>query len=162
MIIDLKTATLDDVAKNYTDVIKHAKENASYLEELNELFAECIGDDNLYTIISHPDAFKAFEDNGLVTWDVLILDILNNIQKLIRAGYDQEDVLLAAAGDIYQGNLCNDECPEYYQDLFDTTSLDHIKKLVGYHHPGIPAQYLNEIVNNIGDLCVESFSGNED
>lgn len=155
MIINLKEATLEDVAKNYQDVIKEACESESYCEELRELFSDCIGDDYISTVLAFPDAFKALEDNGFVAWNVFVLDMESNVERLIAAGYDRSYVLSAVADDIYYYSQYSDESPSNLCDTFDKYGSSCVKAIIHNNHPNINEEYLDEIVDNIGDYCDE-------
>lgn len=160
MIINLKTATLEDVAKNYNDIIRKAIADADYYSELKELFRDCIGDDNLSVVTAYPDAFKAFENNGIVTWNVLILNVSSNITRLINAGYDKDDVLEAVANDIYMGSVLTDESPAFYQRLFNNYDTRTVRAEIKSRHPEIDDQYLLDIMNIIYDRCLSDFEIN--
>lgn len=155
MIINLKEATLDDVAKNYQDVIRQAKADSNYCDELRDLFSECIGDDNLATVLTYPDAFKAIDDNGFAAWHVFILDTESNIDKLIAAGYDKSSVLSVIADDIFYGSPYTDEASPHLIDVYSNDGDEGIKEIIRNNHTGINESYLDEIVSNIGDFCEE-------
>jgi len=160
MIINLKTATLEDVAKNYNDIIHKAIADADYYSELRDLFSDCISDNNLSIITAYPDAFKAFEDNGITTWNVLVLDIPSNITRLINAGYDKDDVLEAVANDIYMGSVLTDESPTFYQRLFNNYDTRTVRAEIKSRHPEIDDQYILDIMNIIYDRCLSDFEVN--
>ena len=154
MYLDLKNATLDDVARNYQDVIRQAKTDSDYCDELRDLFSECIGDDNLGIVLAHPDAFKAIDDNGFAAWHVFILDTESNIDKLINAGYDRSEVLSSVANDIFYGSPYADESPSHFADVLAEHGSDKIKAIVQGNHK-IDESYLDEIVDGICDYCEE-------
>jgi hypothetical protein len=155
MIIKLEEATLEDVAKNYQDVIKEACESESYCEELRDLISDCIGDDNISTILAFPDAFKALESSGFVAWNNLVLDAESNAERLIAAGYDRSDVLSAIADGIFYYSQYSDESPSNLCDTFDKYGSSCVKAIIHNNHPNINEEYLDEIVDCIGDYCDE-------
>lgn len=158
MIINLEEATLDDVAKNYQDVIKEACANKSYSDNLRDLISDCIGNDNISTILAFPNAFIALENNGFVAWNNLVLDVESNIERLIAAGYGRSDVLSAIADDIFYGSQYSDESPSHLCDVFEKYGSSRVKTIIQNNHPNINDAYLDEIVDNIGDFCDEMLS----
>lgn len=155
MVIKLESATLEDVARNYEDVIEEAKASSDYYDELRDLISECIGDDNIATVLAHPDAFKALDDNGFAAWNVFILDTENNIDKLIAAGYDKSSVLAVVADDIFYASPYADEASPHLIDVYNNDGDEGIKEIIRNNHAGINESYLDEIVSNIGDFCEE-------
>lgn len=155
MIINLKEATLDDVAKNYQDVIKEACESESYCNDLRDLISECIGDDNISTVLAFPNAFKALHDAGFAPWNVFVLDAESNIDKLINAGFDRSEVLSVVANDIFLSSQYNDESPSFLCDTFEKYGDSHVKTIIQNNHPNINGPYLDEIVDIISSCCDE-------
>ena len=155
MVIKLENATLEDVAKNFKDVIKEAKANSDYCDEFRDLISECIGDDNIATVLAYPEAFKAFDDNGFAAWNVFVLDTESNINKLIAAGYDKSSVLSVIADDIFYGSPYIDEASPHLIDVYGNDGDEGIKEIIRNNHAGINESYLDEIVSNIGDFCEE-------
>ena len=153
MVINLENATLEDVARNYEDVIEEAKANSDYYGELRHLISECIGDDNITTVLAHPDAFKALDDNNFAAWNVFILDTESNIDRLVAAGYDKSDVLAVVADGIFYGSPYADEASPHLIDVFDNDGDEGIKKIIRNNHAKINESYLDEIVSNICDFC---------
>ena len=155
MIISLKEATLDDVAKNYQDVIKEACASESYCDDLRDLISDCVSDDNISTVLAFPNAFIALENNGFVAWNNLVLDVESNIERLIAAGYGRSDVLAAIANDIFYGSQYSDESPSHLCDVFDKYGSSRVKTIIHNNHPNIDDKYLDDIVDCIGDFCDE-------
>lgn len=155
MYLELKNATLDDVAKDYKNVLKHAKESRKYFEDLHDLISECIGDDFLPTVLRYPDAFKAMDDNGFAAWSVFVLDVESNIDKLISAGYERSDVLSTVADHIYYGSPYRDESPTILADTYAKSGSEGVKAIIRSNH-AIDESYLDEIASGIGDLCDET------
>lgn len=156
-ISDLKTATLKDIAKDYKSVIQQASNDVNFHAELRELFRESCGDENIAVLTAHPDAFLAFEENGLVPWHVLTLDLAGNASKLARAGYPRSEVVSRVAMDFYSGSIATGESPAYYQYLFKHAGAQDIERVIRDLHPELYAPYIPMVRCRLYDLCLESF-----
>ena len=152
MIISLKEATLDDVGKNYQDVIKEACASESYCDDLRDLISDCVSDDNISTVLAFPNAFIALENNGFVAWNNLVLDVESNIERLIAAGYGRSDVLAAIANDIFYGSQYSDESPSHLCDVFDKYGSSRVKTIIHNNHPNIDDKYLDDVGDEMLNL----------
>ncbi len=161
MVVEINnTTTLGDVVENYEDVIAMANADYCYRYDLGKFFGDYVGDDNLSEVLAHPDAFKAFAENNLISWNLLLLDTPSNISRLISAGYSREEVLEVVARDLYEGSALTGESPKFYNDLFNNYDTRTVRQCIHNYHPNIPGKYLTDIMNIIYNLCLESLEIN--
>ena len=150
--IDERTI-LEDVCEHFQEVIDEALANPEYSGKLMDLFHDYIGDDCLSTVLKYPEAFKAFEEHGFIPWKACVLDIEGNIGRLIGAGYDRSDILHTVAYDIFSGTPYLGELTEDFVRLYEEYGPDRIKEIVTTNHPSIDSAYIDEIVDNIAEMC---------
>lgn len=141
--------TIEYVVENYKEIIEKAKtdiEERWYVLDCFSDFVECTTID---FVVTHHAELKALAEADLGGWHNLAPGVPENIDRLIEAGYDEEEVLKVAAMEICNrlsydetcklskasrcgsfcdtlANLCPDIKPEYREKLHELIYLPDI------------------------------------